>query len=311
MKTKKLLLTGLAAICFASLSMAQVPAYVPTNGLIGWWPFNGNANDLSGNGNNGTVNGATLTADRFGNTNKAYSFDGVNNYISTIRNYQSAFSVSLWFNPILNQQYNPLIDAFDSNWEIQLNNTSPDYVSFISANNYQELISTQTTQYNVWTNIVCTYSNNIVKFYLNGTLTDQFSANPLPNNNGNYYFGASFTGADQFYKGKLDDIGIWNRALTQQEISNLYLGANVGITENKNNSFISLYPNPSSYELTLTTTTNHIGSVYKIVDYTGKLILTGTINSETVKINTSELPAGIYMLQAGQNNLSSQKFIKQ
>jgi hypothetical protein len=36
--------------------MAQVPSYVPTNGLVGWWPFNGNANDESGNGNNGTVN---------------------------------------------------------------------------------------------------------------------------------------------------------------------------------------------------------------------------------------------------------------
>ena len=49
----------------------QVPSYVPTNGLVGYWPFNGNANDESGNGNNGTVNGATLTTDRFGNSNSA------------------------------------------------------------------------------------------------------------------------------------------------------------------------------------------------------------------------------------------------
>jgi hypothetical protein len=45
-------------------SFAQVPSYVPTNGLVGYWPFNGNANDASVNGNNGTVNGATLTTDR-------------------------------------------------------------------------------------------------------------------------------------------------------------------------------------------------------------------------------------------------------
>jgi hypothetical protein len=56
--------------------LAQVPSYVPTNGLVGWWPFTGNAIDSSGNGNNGTVNGETLTTDRFGNANKAYSFDG-------------------------------------------------------------------------------------------------------------------------------------------------------------------------------------------------------------------------------------------
>jgi hypothetical protein len=58
-------------------TLAQtVPSYVPTNGLVGWWPFSGNANDESGNGNNGTVNGATLSSDRFGNSGKAYSFDG-------------------------------------------------------------------------------------------------------------------------------------------------------------------------------------------------------------------------------------------
>ncbi len=47
-------------------AQTQIPSYVPTNGLVGWWPFNGNANDESGNGNNGTVNGASLTSDRFG-----------------------------------------------------------------------------------------------------------------------------------------------------------------------------------------------------------------------------------------------------
>lgn len=61
---------------------AQPPSYVPTSGLVGWWPFNGNANDESGNGNNGTVNGATLTQDRFGDANGAYSFSQSN--INTI-----------------------------------------------------------------------------------------------------------------------------------------------------------------------------------------------------------------------------------
>ena len=50
------------------------------SGLVTYYSFNGNANDESVNGNNGTVNGATLTTDRFGNTNKAYSFDGMKNY---------------------------------------------------------------------------------------------------------------------------------------------------------------------------------------------------------------------------------------
>src|SRR3990167_4957400 len=69
--------------------------------LVAYYPFNGNANDESGNGNNGTVNGATLTTDRFGNTNKAYSFDGVNDYIdignnTNLKRYNTSFTVSSW-----------------------------------------------------------------------------------------------------------------------------------------------------------------------------------------------------------------------
>lgn len=66
--------------CIAKV-VGQVPSFIPTNGLVGWWPFNGNSNDESGSGNNGTGYGATLTTDRFGNANSANSFNGVANYI--------------------------------------------------------------------------------------------------------------------------------------------------------------------------------------------------------------------------------------
>ena len=76
MKMKNLLLTAVATLGLTAATMAQnVPSYVPTNGLVGWWPFNGNANDESGNGINGSVNGAILATDRIGNLNDAYSFN--------------------------------------------------------------------------------------------------------------------------------------------------------------------------------------------------------------------------------------------
>ena len=62
------------------LILATVSGQIPTESLICYWPFNGNANDLSINNNHGIVNGATLIPDRFGNINSAYSFDG-NDYI--------------------------------------------------------------------------------------------------------------------------------------------------------------------------------------------------------------------------------------
>ena len=53
-----------------------------TENMVGFWKFNGNAKDSSGNGNDGTVTGAMLTTDRFGNANNAYNFDGTNDNIS-------------------------------------------------------------------------------------------------------------------------------------------------------------------------------------------------------------------------------------
>ena len=78
--------------CIANTS-AQVPTYVPTNGLVGYWPFNGNANDQNGNGINGTVNGAALTSDRDGNANSAYSFDG-DDWIQFSHSSNLDFSIS-------------------------------------------------------------------------------------------------------------------------------------------------------------------------------------------------------------------------
>ena len=69
---KKLLFILL--ILSVATSYAQIPSYVPTNGLVGYWPFNGNANDASGNGNNGLVNGATLTSDRNNLNQSSYLF---------------------------------------------------------------------------------------------------------------------------------------------------------------------------------------------------------------------------------------------
>ncbi|MGK5093084.1 hypothetical protein WDW89_13840 [Deltaproteobacteria bacterium TL4] len=73
---------------------------IPTNGLVAYYPFNGNANDESRNGNNGTVNGATLTTDRHGNANRAYSFDGNDSIVTDtikIPDQSKPQTLSMWF----------------------------------------------------------------------------------------------------------------------------------------------------------------------------------------------------------------------
>jgi len=80
MKTAKALF-GILTITLALPAQGQTPTSL-TNGLLAYYPFNGNANDASGNGNDGMVSGATLTNDRFGIANSAYYFNGTNSWIT-------------------------------------------------------------------------------------------------------------------------------------------------------------------------------------------------------------------------------------
>jgi hypothetical protein len=225
MKTKSIIAALLLA---ASSAFAQVPSYVPTNGLVGWWPFNGNANDESGNGNNGTVNGATLATDRLGNVNKAYSFDGVNNKIevpnSTILNFgvNPTFSINFWINK------NTATAGGIISKAIPLNGFSWVGFNFVFDDfqiGYPCLSNIINTGTNSWNCLTFTIQNGLIKGFLNGVLINQFTCNQIVSNSisntNNLYFGVDRDG-NNYYNGLIDDIGIWNRALTQQEITNLY-----------------------------------------------------------------------------------------
>ena len=101
MMRKVALWIGVAVVLGWSSGASALPSNNPiTAGLVAAYEFTGNADDVSGNGNNGVVNGATLTADRFGNAGSAYSFDGVDDYIampSPISGH-AEFTSSLWLN---------------------------------------------------------------------------------------------------------------------------------------------------------------------------------------------------------------------
>ncbi len=222
---------------FLTLLFSQnVPAYVPTNGLVGWWPFSGNAIDSSGNGNHGTVNGATLTTDRFGNAGKAYSFDGVNDFIllanSGLINFSGGLTFSAWV------KANDIRHASIVDKETNCNSygyriSTRDNGDFWAEHScygiaqpgaYGVIANTNYTTSN-WYFIVGTldlqYGNRI---YINGTQVDQGAVTQLINNTKNIEFGRSTLIQGEYFFGKIDDIGIWNRALTCQEIQALYSG---------------------------------------------------------------------------------------
>ena len=249
---KKILLFG--AIALSSLSFGQnVPSYVPTNGLVGWWPFNGNANDESGNGNHGTVNGATLTTDRNGVTNNAYSFDGTNNYIEVADNNSldltNSFTINCWMKisdytpgPSLpNSSGN--VDEIrtligkprNSGWATcysvgySPNTNANIHIAAANMNCCPNLgvSGVSGTSLNFWTNYLIVYDGTSLSIYKNGILENTLSTTfTLDNSTQPLFFGKEFVSVGdnwyRWFKGQLDDIGIWNRALTQQEITDLY-----------------------------------------------------------------------------------------
>ena len=246
---------------------AQVPSYVPTNGLVGWWPFNGNANDESGNGNNGTVNGATLTSDRLGNLNKAFNFNGTN-FITVPDNnlldLTDNFSISSWFNAysfpgntfggpinlILCKRQNipsNIVDGFGGYgvWE-SIGSHVLSTQSFPNAGPQNYASSTFNIQNSIWYNYVATYDDltDSLKYYLNGNLIfTEYLPLEIQNNSYDMYIGALGSNPTYFWDGVIDDIGIWNRALTQQEITALYNGCQLSINTQPINQTITVNNN--------------------------------------------------------------------
>jgi hypothetical protein len=230
-KTITIIAFGLLSISFS----AQTPSYVPTNGLKGWWPFSGNANDASGNMNNGTVNGATLTTDRFGSANSAYSFNGSTNYINIANSAIAAFglqsfSSSVWFKSTIGGtlvRYDNCVTG--SGWGVANSSTDLVGLEFSASRVPNNVIEPNAHNDNSWH--LAVFVRNIVLMkdliYVDGILKAQTSfstINDLQNTGSVLRFGSC--SGFLYFSGFLDDIGIWNRALTQQEITNLYNAVN-------------------------------------------------------------------------------------
>ena len=171
-------------IIFFSLTLANaqdLPSNVPTQGLEAYYPFKGNANDASGNGHDGTVNGATLTADKDGNTNSAYSFDGVSNTIgfdSSFFNGQQVDSFTLFarFN-VLNLEDSPSIWGKALNWgEVNFylpsdNSVALMWANSVNGNRYSRVESSNNSISNSeWIDVAITFENQQLKVYKNGAL---------------------------------------------------------------------------------------------------------------------------------------------
>ena len=210
------------------------PSSFPTNGLVAWYPFTGNAIDSSGNGHDGTVNGATLTKDRFGNAKSAYSFNGISNYISlpnvAIQGTR-AKSISFWVNTlatgmVVSTGTNTSANGGAFNLRVETNN----FIGFMGGNytvggyDYALPTGSKIVNNNVWHHVVGTFSSSVLKIFVDGVLQGSATLNLSTNGQANFVGKSNDINAGNtaWFKGSVDDICIYNRALDTTEVQALY-----------------------------------------------------------------------------------------
>jgi hypothetical protein len=212
------------------------------SGLMAHFPFNGNANDETGNSKTVAVNGPTLTTDRFGNVDKAYAFDGINDMIRVTQTSKlsdiSRTTISFWAN---HNQVTRTTDAFD--WQAYISKDTPGkwFTSMLCTNPtacngdqpltfYTPGLSKTDTRYNwstvspnVWYYITLSNDGTTSKIYVNGTIVKSENVTgSITTNTSDIILGRCLTGSLYPLDGKLDDVRIYNRALSDAEVTALY-----------------------------------------------------------------------------------------
>ncbi len=214
-----------------------------TNGLIAYYPFNGNANDESGNGNNGTIYGATLTSDRFGTQGKAMAFNGTNQYIQAPHQAYLSFATgdfTIGFWVVLNDLYNPQYfmgkdpgQGPNNKWELFLGSGNPpgtaSGIGFMAATlsggpvgSWYCAPTDVKPVPGTWHQLLFTKSATNYAVHLDGVAVSRGEGPPNLSSNNTSPLTIGWAEGPAFFNGELDDIRIYNRALSDSEVLQLY-----------------------------------------------------------------------------------------
>lgn len=223
------------------LYQTTAPAQPVDTGLVGHWTFDGpdikgtTAIDRSGKGNNGTITGAVPAIGKLG---QGMSFNGTSDEISTANvvslNNVYPVTYSFWLYPVTatGGDYGGILGKSYSQWIIdrQDSNNSIEFYRYCTGGSLDALSPANSFVLNQWQHIVITWdgvctSLSGVKIYVNGVsqLVSGSTTTGTPNDDTNpLYIGTNIIAGNVHYKGSLDDVRIYNRALSATEVLNLY-----------------------------------------------------------------------------------------
>ena len=227
-------------------SAAQAPNYIPTEGLVGWWPLNGSAMDDGSFENHGTVSGAVATTNRYNEVSGAMAFDGIDDHIvipdAPSLQITENLTISLWYmTPGPSGNYQTFLTkrsggqwpySFGLSHYYGSGGCPGELDKYITgrrngSSQYDLRVTEKTYVSNQWTHAAMTIENDVVTFYENGLpigstcFGDEFFVSPI-DQGAPLTFGTCNCGSTEMMTGSLDDIGIWNRSLSPEEIATLF-----------------------------------------------------------------------------------------
>jgi len=305
MKMKRNLIT---ILCLLSINLfAQVDL---TTGLVAHYQMNGNADDNTSNQYNGTLEGVTSTTDRFGNENSALYFDGSSHIkITGISEddflTDNTMGVSLWIKQDELLKEAPFLfclygNSYKELYRIAIS-SSKTHIRF----NDSEGTSTWPTSdtdlsLGEWTHIVATNTGGDIVLYINGNeVARKANFKPILNNSGTLIIGADYDNSsdiNQFFKGSMDEIRVYNKALSYEEVKALY--------EDNDNSTgieqieavdISIYPNPASKYIKIESEVTIEKA--EITSFSGDVLVSTEVNGKSGNIDLEGISAGSYILR--------------
>ena len=337
---KKIILLLAVGVALTTQTLfAQVPSYVPINGLVGYWPFDGNVNDVSGNGNNGVLNSGNngtlnYVTGQNGSTSSAIEFTSnpvwnqlgphiiLNNTQNVLTN--SNFTINYFVSVNTTNQVGVIINKGPDNipgifQSVLINSTLQNFISGSGGVNQPNFVN------NTWKMITVVFNmSGQLDLFVNGVLAQSTTTLSISSTMSNFILGAMPSGGSNgsFYpfQGKLDNVGFWNRALTQQEITNLFNVSqcitNITVTDTliinvgqlsfndpvtwANN--ITIAPNPASTQININfnNITNLNGGTLKVINSLGQEVATTPITTSGTN-STMQLAtwggSGMYFVQ--------------
>jgi hypothetical protein len=283
--------------------------FVATEGeIIAHYPFTGNTLDVSGNELHGQNNGALLTTDLLGSSNNAYYFNGGSQHIAVenmpVLNVEEAITVSGWFRMDALLEREAFIvshGSWQNRWKVSITPQQQLRWTVNTLSGTRDVDIQEPLAIDEFYHFTATYDGVYLAVYLNGALAAyQASDGLIRTTTFPLLIGQMLPGQPEYnFKGVIDEVKIYDHALTPTEVNTLYQGGVTStvepqiLTEEK----LEVYPNPVKNVLHLhwAAASNQIGHI-EVFDVLGQSIHHRITTSDTEKIAVEYWPEGHYYL---------------